>query len=57
MQCVGQTTDKFHYWCNNYKACYCRSCRGAEVAQKHLNEHFTGENHQGLEKNMLKLHQ
>ena len=45
IQYVGQTTDKFHYRWNNYKACCLRACRGAEVPQKHLHEHFMGENH------------
>ena len=51
-QYVGQTTDKFHYQWNNYKACYHRAYRGAEVPQKHLHEHFMGGNHQGLEKDV-----
>ena len=46
---MGQTTNKFRYRWNNYKARYRRACRGAEVPRKHLHEHFMGENHQGLE--------
>ena len=49
---MGQTTYKFRYRWNKYKACYRRVCRGAEVPQKHLYEHFMGENHQSLEKDI-----
>ena len=52
IQYVGQTTDKFRYRWNNYKACYRRACKGAEMRQKHLHEHFMGEDHQGLEKDV-----
>ena len=49
---MGQTTDKFRYRWNNYKSCYRRVCRGAEVPQKYLHEHFMGENRRGLEKDV-----
>ena len=49
---MGQTTDKFRYRWNNYKACYRRACKGAEVSQKHFFENFMGENHLGLEKDV-----
>ena len=52
IQYVGQTTDKSRYRWNNYKACCRRACRGAEVLQKHLHEHFMRENHQDLEKDI-----
>ena len=49
---MGQTTNKFRYRWNNYKACYRRAGREAKVPQKHLHEQFIGENHQGLEKDV-----
>lgn len=52
IQYVGQTTDKFRYRWNNYKSCYRKACKGIEVPQQHLHEHFLSENHGGLEEDV-----
>ena len=48
IQYVGQTTDKFRYRWNNYKACQRKASMGVDVPQRHLHEHFLGEGHTGL---------
>ena len=48
IQYVGQTTDKFRYQWNNYKACQRKAVMGVDVPQRHLHEHFLGEGHTGL---------
>ena len=49
IQYVGQTTDKFRYRWNNYKAEGRKAARGEDLMQKFLHAHFLSEGHSGIE--------
>ena len=48
LQYVGQTSDRFQFRWNNYKACQRKAVKGEEHPQMKLHQHFMSENHQGL---------
>ena len=48
LQYVGQTTDKFRFRWNNYKACQRKAALGDECPQLSFHRHFLSENHTGL---------
>ena len=47
-QYVSQTTDKFRFRRNNYKACQRKAVRGEEHQQNYFRQHFLTEDHNGL---------
>ena len=48
LQYVGQTTDKFRFRWNNYKACNKKASKGELCPQMDFHRHFLGNNHNGL---------
>ena len=47
-QYVGETTDKFRFRWNNYKACQKTALSNRSHTQSYLHSHFLQENHDGL---------
>ena len=47
-QYVGQTTDKFRFRWNNYKACQKKALSNISHTQRYFHSHFLQENHNGL---------
>lgn len=47
-QYVGQTTDKFRFRWNNYKACQRKAVLGQEHPQSFFHQHFLSADHNGL---------
>ena len=47
-QYVGETTDKFRYRWNNYKACHKKAVNNEAYTQMFFHQHFLGNGHNGL---------